>query len=333
MYSKADKPRVPYPAFESYVDSQSEDRIKRPQLGPDHTLAYVFTSGSTGLPKPCAVTAKRLEIALLLGGATGITKDDTIYTPLPFYHTAASLLALTWASHEGCIYAFARKFSASRFWDDCRKHNATVIQYIGELCRYLLAQPESVNDNRHSVVKAIGNGLRDDIWEEFKQRFNIKLVYEVYGATEGQVGLVNFYQKRGCVGRFSPIFQALKKSYMVKYDITNDLPVRDGHGRCIRVKVDEPGLLITEVPKDLKCYGGDPALSKGKLLHDVFKDGDCYFNSGDLLYADSDYYVYFSDRVGDTFRWKGENVSTTEVSNASSSLTWIDDECLPQMTS
>ncbi|ELU00792.1 hypothetical protein CAPTEDRAFT_99118 [Capitella teleta] len=317
-----------WPAFEPLVNGQSEeqvDRKYRQHFTTKSCLVYIFTSGTTGLPKPAIISVEKINLISILGDSMGVESTDVLYTPLPLYHTASGVIALGWVIRKGATLAVGKRFSASRFWEDCRKHNATMVQYVGEVCRYLLARPESPDDKRHSVVKAAGNGLRADIWEEFKRRFHISRIFEIYGASEGQIGLVNNYQKCGSVGRMSPLLQRIRNAYFIKYDIINDEPVRDVNGRCIPVAVDEPGLLITKVQRGHRCFGGNPKLSEKRLLHDVFAEGDCWFSTGDLLSLNSDYYVYFSDRIGDTFRWKSENVSTTEVSNVFGSLPWIED--------
>jgi citronellyl-CoA synthetase len=240
--------------------------------------------------------------------ALNLEPDDVIYTSLPLYHNNA--LTVTWSSAavSGAAMALRRKFSASQFWDDTRRYGATAFCYIGELCRYLMNQPARPDDAHNPVKKIIGNGLRPDIWKEFKRRFGIDEVYEFYAASEGNVAFINVLNLDCTIG-FCPAPYAL-----VKYDIHADEPVRDGAGHLIRVGRGEVGLLVSEVSERYTFDGyTDPTASEKKLLRDVFTPGDVWFNSGDLLRDLGFRHAQFVDRVGDTFRWKSENVSTNEV--------------------
>ena len=213
-----------------------------------------------------------------------------------------------------------RRFSASQFWDDVRLMEATAFQYIGEFCRYLLNQPPGPGDRDHAVRFCIGNGLRPDIWPEFRDRFGISKIVEFYGATEGNVAMLNFDNKVGSVGKRPPAL--IPPPRLIRYDIENDEHVRTADGLCIECDPDEIGELIGEIPTDpnttqgrFEGYTSKEATEK-KILRDVFKKGDTWFRTGDLLRCDADGYFYFVDRIGDTFRWKGENVSTQEVAEA-----------------
>jgi citronellyl-CoA synthetase len=271
---------------------------------------YVYTSGTTGLPKASIMSHFRwVKAAGAFGNAAlALKPNDTLYVPLPFYHNNALTVAWGSAASTGAALAMRRKFSVSQFWDDVRTFRATAFVYIGELCRYLLNQPEKPSDRHHLVRRMTGNGLRPDIWKQFKQRFGVEEVYEFYAASEGNIAFVNLLNLDCTVG-FCPAPYSL-----VKYDIDRDEPVRDANGYLIPVGKGEVGLLIAEI-SDRYAFDGytDKAASEKKLLRNVFKQGDAYFNSGDLLRDQGFKHAQFIDRVGDTFRWKGENVSTNEV--------------------
>jgi len=210
-----------------------------------------------------------------------------------------------------------KKFSASRFWKDCIKYNVTVSQYLGELCRYLLNQPPSPEDKQHKVRLMYGNGVRPEIWEEFLRRFNNPTICELYGATEGNASLVNFEGKVGAIGVVPRIASLFLKSTIIKVDPVTGDPIRKENGLAIRCKPNEPGEAVSLIVEGdpIRQFDGytDPKATEKKIIRDIFKKGDCAFRSGDILVMDEYGYFYFKDRTGDTFRWKGENVSTTEV--------------------
>ncbi len=271
---------------------------------------YIYTSGTTGLPKASVMSHNRwVKAAGAFGlSALALTPDDVLYLALPLYHNNALTVGWSACAVSGAAYAIRRKFSVTQFWDDCRKFNATAFVYIGELCRYLLNAPPSPNDRNHKVRRITGNGLRPDIWKQFKARFGIEEVYEFYAASEGNVAFVNLLNLDCTVG-LCPAPYAL-----VKYDVDRDEPVRGPDGHLVRVGRGEIGLLIAEVSERYAFDGyTDKAASEKKLLRDVFAPGDVWFNSGDLLRDQGFRHAQFIDRVGDTFRWKGENVSTNEV--------------------
>uniref|UniRef100_A0A4X1SS52 long-chain-fatty-acid--CoA ligase n=2 Tax=Sus scrofa TaxID=9823 RepID=A0A4X1SS52_PIG len=217
----------------------------------------------------------------------------------------------------GATLVLRTKFSASHFWDDCRKYKVTVIQYIGELLRYLCNSPQKPNDRDHKVRMAMGNGLRADVWREFIKRFGDIHIYEFYASTEGNIGFMNYTRKIGAVGRVNYLQKKVVTYELIKYDVEKDEPVRDGNGYCIKVPKGEVGLLVCKITNltPFNGYAGGKTQTEKKKLRDVFKKGDVYFNSGDLLMIDHENFIYFHDRVGDTFRWKGENVATTEVAD------------------
>uniref|UniRef100_A0A2I3GWT7 long-chain-fatty-acid--CoA ligase n=1 Tax=Nomascus leucogenys TaxID=61853 RepID=A0A2I3GWT7_NOMLE len=234
--------------------------------------------------------------------------EVTFSTPALYIYTSGT---------TGATLALRTKFSASQFWDDCRKYNVTVIQYIGELLRYLCNSPQQPNDRDHKVRLALGNGLREDVWRQFVKRFGDICIYEFYAATEGNIGFMNYARKVGAVGRVNYLQKKIITYDLIKYDVEKDEPVRDENGYCVRVPKGEVGLLVCKITQltPFNGYAGAKAQTEKKKLRDVFKKGDLYFNSGDLLMVDDENFIYFHDRVGDTFRWKGENVATTEVAD------------------
>ncbi|CAK6432248.1 unnamed protein product [Pipistrellus nathusii] len=278
---------------------------------------YIYTSGTTGLPKAAKINHHRLWLGTGLSRVSKIKKDDIIYTTLPLYHSAALMIGLHGCIVAGATLVLRNKFSASQFWDDCRKYNVTVIQYIGELLRYLCNSPQKPNDRDHKVRVALGNGLRGDVWREFIKRFGDIHIYEFYAATEGNIGFVNYTRKIGAVGRVNYLQRKVVSYELIKYDVEKDEPVRNENGYCIKVPKGEVGLLVCRITEltPFSGYAGGKTQTEKKKLRDVFKKGDVYFNSGDLLMIDHDNFIYFHDRVGDTFRWKGENVATTEVAD------------------
>ncbi|XP_033749287.1 very long-chain acyl-CoA synthetase-like [Pecten maximus] len=294
-------------------------------------LCFIYTSGTTGLPKPAIINHAKSIWASVIYAMFDFSSSDVVYVVTPLYHSAATLLCLFNVLNQGATLVLRKKFSASHFFEDCRLYDVTVLQYIGELLRYILALPRTPLDSVHKIRVAFGNGLRPDIWTEFQKRFNIPWIIEMFGATEGTGVLVNTTQKVGALGRLSPLMRWASKDqfgdiHIIRYDPIEDTPMRDKAGHCIKIQPGEQGLLLTPIPETYTgFYKGDEKLSETKILRNVFEDGDKYFNFGDILYLDKDYYIYFRDRVGDTFRWKGENVSTREVCDVISTLDFVQD--------
>ncbi|XP_017499978.3 long-chain fatty acid transport protein 1 isoform X3 [Manis javanica] len=296
-----------------------------PDKGMDDRLFYIYTSGTTGLPKAAIIVHSRYyRIAAFGHHAYGMHAADVLYDCLPLYHSAGNIMGVGQCLIYGQTVVLRRKFSASRFWDDCIKYNCTVIQYIGEICRYLLKQPVHEVEGRHRVRLAVGNGLRPAIWEEFTERFGVRQIGEFYGATECNCSVANMDGKVGSCGFNSRILPDVYPIRLVKVNEDTMELLRDVQGLCIPCQAGEPGLLVGQINQQdpLRRFDGyisESATSK-KIAHSVFRKGDSAYLSGDVLVMDELGYMYFRDRSGDTFRWRGENVSTTEVEGVLSRL-------------
>lgn len=277
------------------------------------SFAYVFTSGTTGgVPKAAIITHKRLLSSVIwYGKILQRTKPtDTVYCPLPFFHTNGLCVGWPAAAVNGAALAIRRKFSVAHFWDDVRKFNATSLIYVGELLRYLLNLPENPHDRKHPLNRIIGNGLSLEAWKDFKRRFGIKKIYEFYGAAESMGAFRNILNLDYTVGL------CLQPHAFIRCDVNDGLPERGKDGFMQGVNVGESGLLIFKITKRNKFIGYvDSKATEEKILRDVFKRGDAWFNTGDLMRNMGWGQAQFVDRLGDSFRWKGENVSTTEVEN------------------
>lgn len=307
-------------SFSDKVDEASDAPLAqylRAHLTFKSPAVYIYTSGTTGLPKAAVVNQNRLLTALAILSSNGVSAKDVIYVNLPLYHTAGFMIGFIGAVETGSTIILKKKFSASQFWDDCRKHGVTVIQYIGEVMRYLCNTPKRDNDRDHKVRLAIGNGVRAEIWREFLDRFGNIEVREFYASTEGNVGFVNYAGKIGAIGRVNFLHRKLFPFVLIKYDTQRDEPTRNENGFCVEAKKGETGLLVSKITDiaPFVGYAQNEEQTEKKRLRNVLKKGDLYFNSGDLMRIDEENFIYFQDRVGDTFRWKGENVATTEVSD------------------
>ncbi|XP_055979804.1 long-chain fatty acid transport protein 3 [Sorex fumeus] len=291
------------------------------------TCLYIFTSGTTGLPKAARISHLKVLQCQAFYQLCGVHQEDIIYLALPLYHMSGSLLGIVGCLGIGATVVLKSRFSAAQFWEDCQQHGVTVFQYIGELCRYLVNQPPSPAEHGHRVQLAVGSGLRPDTWERFVRRFGPLQVLETYGLTEGNVATFNYTGQCGAVGRASWIYKLVFPFALIRYDGTTGQPVRNAKGRCVAACAGEPGLLVAPVSQQSPFlgYAGGPELMQGKLLQDVFQPGDVFFNTGDLLVCDADGFLRFHDRTGDTFRWKGENVATTEVAGVLEALDFLQD--------
>ncbi|XP_022110808.1 long-chain fatty acid transport protein 6-like [Acanthaster planci] len=279
---------------------------------------YIFTSGTTGFPKAARVPHTRQLSGSFFQAALGLTKDDVVYVCLPLYHSMGFTVGLQNVIRVGGTVVIS-DFSAQRFWDEVRRYRATVILYIGETCRYLMAQQQRVDDGKydHKVRYAVGLGLSSDIWEEFQKRFNIGRIVEFYGATDGTHTTTNLEGKLGSVGRYPLVYKVLQNAIvLVQCDIETAQPLRSPNGKCILTPPGEMGLMLFRLV-DVSHFHGyvSEASTLKKLVRDVKKNGDLFFNTGDLMVQDKDGYLYFKDRLGDTFRWKSENVATREVAH------------------
>lgn len=296
-----------------------------PKVNVMSNFLFIFTSGTTGLSKAARVGHLKAIMSMAFFDMCGATSDDVIYITLPLYHMSASLLGIGGCIHLGATCVLKKKFSASQFWKDCVKYNVTVVQYIGELCRYLVNHPTVPEERAHHVRLAAGSGLRTDVWREFARRFGKIKIREGYGLTEASIGFLNYTDEVGAIGRASYFNKLSMPFELLRYDPKAYEPIRTDSGRCIKAQIGEPGILVAPLTavNQFLGYAGNKVQTEKKLLRDVFKTGDVYFNTGDLLLHDHRDFLYFRDRIGDTFRWKGENVSTTEVSEVLGSLGFI----------
>jgi fatty-acyl-CoA synthase len=299
-------------------------RSLRAELRGGDPLFYIYTSGTTGLPKAARLSHSRFMGGGIYASLAGLTSADVFYCPLPLYHTSGGVMCVNAVMARGATLALARHFSAHLFWDDVAKYRATAFQYIGELCRYLVNQPVHPLERDNHLRMAVGNGIRPDIWTTFQDRFGVEQIVEFYGATESNVSMVNL---RGRVGSVGKPFPGMKTA-LVRYDLEVNDVVRGPDGLCIPCKCNEPGELLGYIAQGRSAAGRfegytSKEATRQKILRDVLREGDAWFRSGDLLSRDEDGFYYFVDRIGDTFRWKGENVSTQEVAGALNTLAEI----------
>ena len=327
-FTIADEGDMSVPPGSRRIDA---DLAAQPDTNPDRsvragvigasTLCLVFTSGTTGLPKAAKVTQSRW-----LGVGEGwsllleLGPDDVFYCVLPLYHVAALMSLMSNALASGGRVVLRRRFSASRFWSDVREYGVTVAQYSGELCRYLFNQPPHPDDSNHRLRAMTGSGLSPAIWLAFQERFGVTQMIEGYGGTEINVGLMNLDNRVGSCGRIP--FPERSNARLVRYDRDNDRHPRNPDGTLIACADDEVGEMLGMILALPGVTGGrfdgytDPDATEKKILRNVFQQGDAWMRTGDLFRRDADGYYYFIDRIGDTFRWKSENVSTTEVADA-----------------
>ena len=282
------------------------------------TALLIYTSGTTGLPKAARVTHVRVQLYMRgFAGATDARPDDRLYVALPLYHATGGLCGMGAALLNGACVVLRAKFSASQFWEDIRREGCTQFVYIGELCRYLANQPPHPDERSHTLRLAFGNGLRPDVWDKVTGRFGVPRVLEVYGSTEGNVSMFNFDGRAGAIGRIPRPLKQRFNARIVRFDYETEAPLRGPDGFCTEAVAGEAGECLGRIdssdPRAEFTGYLDPAASDKKVVRNVFAEGDAWFRTGDLLRQDADGYVYFVVRVGDTIRWKGENVSTAEV--------------------
>ena len=283
----------------------------------------IYTSGTTGLPKAARVSHHRIVMwSAWFAAMTGARTDDRMYDCLPMYHSVGGVVAVGAMLVAGGSVVVAEKFSAQRFWDDVTRWDCTLFQYIGELCRYLVNNPPRPQETQHRLRLCCGNGLRADIWSTFQERFRIPQILEFYAATEGTFSLFNVEGKPGAIGRIPPFLSHRFPAALVKYDVARETPLRDAQGFCLRCDPDEVGEAIGRLNAQEKNFAArfegytNDSESERKILRNVFVEGDAWFRTGDLMRKDAKGFYYFVDRIGDTFRWKGENVASLEVAAA-----------------
>ena len=287
------------------------------------TALHIYTSGTTGLPKAARVSHRRvMEWSYWFAGMIDTQPDDRMYNCLPLYHSVGGIVAVGAMLVGGGSVLIRPKFSASRFWDEVVEHDCTVFQYIGELCRYLLNTPPHPRERAHRLRLACGNGLRGDVWEAFQQRFRIPRILEFYASTEGNLSLYNCTGRPGAIGHIPAFLAHRFPVALIRCDAESGAPLRDERGLCIACGPDEAGEALGRIGGDADRNGRpfegytDAAASDAKILRDVLAPGDAWFRTGDLMRKDAAGFYYFVDRLGDTFRWKGENVATEEVAQA-----------------
>jgi fatty-acyl-CoA synthase len=284
---------------------------------------HIYTSGTTGLPKAANVSHHRLmQWSFWFAGLMNTCPDDRMYDCLPLYHSVGGVVATGAVLVRGGSVVIRERFSAREFWDDVVNWDCTLFQYIGELCRYLVNAREEPREKQHRLRLCCGNGLRADVWQKFQDRFAIPKILEFYAATEGNVSLYNVEGKVGAVGRVPSFLAHRFPLALVKSDLATHEPARDNNGHCIRCAPGEVGEAIgrihdgaTHTVAEFEGYTSAEE-SRKKILRNVLERGDAWYRTGDLMRADAGGYFYFIDRIGDTFRWKGENVATSEVAAA-----------------
>jgi fatty-acyl-CoA synthase len=313
------------PSIDAELDSVSAEPLTAAECALPTTqdrALYIYTSGTTGLPKAAKVSHHRLlQWSYWFAGMLNTSESDRMYNCLPMYHSVGGVVAIGALLVRGGSVVLRKKFSSRAFWDDIVRTDCTLFQYIGELCRFLLNSPTHPRERGHRIRIACGNGLRPDIWEAFQRRFAIPRILEFYAATEANFSLYNCEGKPGAIGRIPPFLVHRFPVALVRFDVQTGEPVRNPAGLCQRCEPDELGEALGRIVAEGSAEGRfdgytDPAASERKILRNVFAKGDAWFRSGDLMRRDAAGFLYFVDRIGDTFRWKGENVATGEVAEA-----------------
>ncbi|BGP41961.1 hypothetical protein JCM10449v2_005958 [Rhodotorula kratochvilovae] len=316
---------------EGVLAQMSTERIpdeRRSGIKWSSPCCLIYTSGTTGLPKAALTLHGRCATAAQVWTTlNSFGKNTRIYTPMPLYHSTAAILAVCVAWNARSTVVIGRKFSASTFWRDVRESKADVVQYVGEVLRYLLARPPSPEDRQHCVRLAYGNGCRPDVcrhvWEKFRERFGVQIISEFFASSEGNGSLFNRNGNAfgaGAVGKEGLIVSTFQgnKQVLLRVDPLTEEPARGKDGFAIRAGVNEPGELVILIDNSspyqaFAGYHNNPSATSKKIIRSVLRPDDTYFRTGDLLRRDGDGHWYFADRLGDTFRWKSENVSTADV--------------------
>jgi len=312
------------PLLEKQTD---ENPIMDVPINTRDILEYIYTSGTTGMPKATQLTQHKW-IQMGIGIAFmcfRMLPQDVQYCCLPLYHNSGINLAWSSTLIAGGTFAMRRKFSASAFWDDIRKYNARYFIYIGELCRYLNNQPRRENDGDNTLERILGNGMRGDYWVEFQKRFQIKRIIEVYGSTEGVGALLNLKGKPGMIGKIRTA--GVKMGEVARYDVENEQFIRNSKGFIEKCRVGERGMFLPKISSlsPFSGYKNNKKATSEKIIENAFKKGDRYFVSGDLVQLHKGSYLSFVDRLGDTFKWKGEVVATNEVADILNKFGHIED--------
>jgi len=314
------------PRIDREVERLSGEAISVEERQPpaiDDLALYIYTSGTTGLPKAARVSHMRaMQWSHWFAGMMDVQPIDRMYNCLPMYHSVGGVQVIGAMLVAGGSVVIREKFSASQFWDDVVRWDCTLFEYIGELCRYLLHTQPSPSEREHRIRMACGNGLAAEIWDAFKDRFRIPQILEFYAATEGSVSLFNMQGKRGAIGHIPPYLKHRFSALLVATDIETGVPVRNEQGLCVPCEPNEVGEALGRIVNDSASMGTrfdgytSAEDSEKKLLRNVLAPGDAWFRTGDLMRKDEKGYYYFVDRMGDTFRRKGENVATSEVAEA-----------------
>lgn len=323
-YNKSDS----YPSFAVTMTQVSDapiDPAIRATVRMSDPSAFIFTSGTTGLPKPAIITHRKALLLSCSYGPSGFSERDVMYLTLPLYHSSALNLALLNVINVGATMFLREKFSATHFWSDCSKYKVTTFQYMGEMLRYLVNTPPKPSEKTHGVTTAVGNGLRADVWKEFQARFKVPRIFEFYGSTELPATVTNFFNIPGSVGRLSPLLSRVTHMILVDLDQEVKKPFRDETGMCVLTGPGGYGVLLAKLSdkRTFDGYLGSPSITNSRIIKDVLEVGDFYVNTDDVFTIDDEYNLYFKERIGDGFRWKGENVSAAEVTNVLNSVDYV----------
>ncbi len=319
--------------IDDFVERLSPDSTanERPQISIDDLALHIYTSGTTGMPKAANVShARILQWSYWFAGMIGIQPDDRMYNCLPMYHSIGGVVVPGATLVAGGCVAVRDTFSVSQFWSDVVRWNCTMFQYIGEFCRYLVHAPDSGGERNHRIRLACGNGMSPEVWRDFQNRFRIPRILEFYASTEGGLSLFNVEGEPGAIGRVPAYLAHRFSPVLIKFDAERGEPVRNEQGFCIPCGLNEPGEALAKLLGDPSQAGSrfegytDRSATENKLLRDVFKQGDAWVRTGDLMKKNEKGFFFFVDRIGDTFRWKGENVATTEVADAISTFPGVE---------